>query len=313
MPYFHTPMGDTALFRKEDMNPIFASLDLAISMQKSVIVHSDGDIAYDSATGSLSWASTLRIIFTTAAGILVENIVAAGSIVVAAGQMAYVDLSTTNGTVLTAAVASLTIGAASTTIAASRLVLGFRNATSNKFYPAALRFPITEAAGDMLKSVYDTDEDGKVDAAENADIVPWSGVSDKPQNVKDLADLVVSLANAGKVILVNEAGTAFVLGTITGGVSAFTDLSDVPANYTGAGGKIVAVKADASGLEFVALGSSTTLAGLGDVAITSIQDGQSIKWNAASSKFINYTPSSGGGGSASFASVATIASMMGGY
>jgi hypothetical protein len=32
----------------------------------------------------------------------------------------------------------------------------------------------------MLKSIYDTDSDGKVDAAEAADSVPWSGVTGKP-------------------------------------------------------------------------------------------------------------------------------------
>jgi len=32
----------------------------------------------------------------------------------------------------------------------------------------------------MLKSIYDTDNDGKVDAAEVADSVPWTGVTGKP-------------------------------------------------------------------------------------------------------------------------------------
>jgi hypothetical protein len=35
-------------------------------------------------------------------------------------------------------------------------------------------------AGDMAKSTYDTDNDGKVDAAETADTVPWSGITGKP-------------------------------------------------------------------------------------------------------------------------------------
>lgn len=34
--------------------------------------------------------------------------------------------------------------------------------------------------GDMLKSAYDQDNDGKVDAAEAADTVPWTGVQGKP-------------------------------------------------------------------------------------------------------------------------------------
>jgi hypothetical protein len=35
-------------------------------------------------------------------------------------------------------------------------------------------------AGDMAKSTYDTDNDGKVDAAEIADAAPWSGITGKP-------------------------------------------------------------------------------------------------------------------------------------
>ena len=35
-------------------------------------------------------------------------------------------------------------------------------------------------AGDMLKSAYDSDSDGKVDAAELADAVAWTGVTGKP-------------------------------------------------------------------------------------------------------------------------------------
>lgn len=36
------------------------------------------------------------------------------------------------------------------------------------------------AAGDMLKSVYDTNDDGKVGIADAADSVPWSGITGKP-------------------------------------------------------------------------------------------------------------------------------------
>ena len=37
-----------------------------------------------------------------------------------------------------------------------------------------------QTVGDMLKSIYDTDNDGKVDMAELADKVPWSGITGKP-------------------------------------------------------------------------------------------------------------------------------------
>ncbi|MFD1442801.1 head fiber protein [Thermoactinomyces vulgaris] len=45
------------------------------------------------------------------------------------------------------------------------------------------RLPIAAAGGgDMEKAVYDTDDDGKVDAAEVADSVAWSGVTGKPSS-----------------------------------------------------------------------------------------------------------------------------------
>ena len=34
--------------------------------------------------------------------------------------------------------------------------------------------------GDMLKAVYDSNDDGKVDAADSADAAPWSGITGKP-------------------------------------------------------------------------------------------------------------------------------------
>jgi len=49
----------------------------------------------------------------------------------------------------------------------------------------------------------------------------------------------------------NNGGSAWTVVIGGGGSSAFTDLSDVPAAYTGEGGKFVAVKSDVSGLEFV--------------------------------------------------------------
>jgi len=45
---------------------------------------------------------------------------------------------------------------------------------------------------------------------------------------------------------------------IGGGVTEFIELTDVPASYTGQGSKVVAVKVDESGLEFVAGGGGTT-------------------------------------------------------
>jgi len=59
---------------------------------------------------------------------------------------------------------------------------------------------------------------------------------------------------------VTNDGSGKVTVTITGGgVTEFIELTDVPASYTGQGSKVVSVKADESGLEFVAGGGSQDL------------------------------------------------------
>ena len=79
---------------------------------------------------------------------------------------------------------------------------------------------------------------------------------------------VLSIAEAGtdyEAALGNPGTTGWVLSSTDagvrswiapgGGAAAFTDLTDVPAVYTGDGGKVVKVKADETGLEFVAGGA----------------------------------------------------------
>ncbi|RJE84396.1 hypothetical protein D3P07_23145 [Paenibacillus sp. 1011MAR3C5] len=41
--------------------------------------------------------------------------------------------------------------------------------------------------GDMLRSVYDSNDDGKVNAADAADTVPWAGVTGKPSTFPSAA------------------------------------------------------------------------------------------------------------------------------
>lgn len=59
-------------------------------------------------------------------------------------------------------------------------------------------------AGDMLKSVYDTNANGKVDNAEVADAVPWSGITGKPA-VGDMTKEIYDTTNDGKVDIANLA------------------------------------------------------------------------------------------------------------
>ena len=44
----------------------------------------------------------------------------------------------------------------------------------------ALRITVGDGSGDMVRAVYDTDNDGKVDVASVAEAVPWTGVTGKP-------------------------------------------------------------------------------------------------------------------------------------
>lgn len=54
------------------------------------------------------------------------------------------------------------------------------NLPKGKAVPVKLVEGSIGGGGDMLKEVYDTNDDGKVDAAEAADSVPWDGVTGKP-------------------------------------------------------------------------------------------------------------------------------------
>jgi len=140
---FHTAYADgTTIFAASSMEAPLSDLDRAISYTKNVIVHCDGVINYSSASGQLTWSSTLRILFVRADGQLIQNTVAAGGVTLSDNQMAYVDLSETNDAAVTVYTASLTTAAASTTKAYNRLVLGYRNTASDAFYPVGLRLPV---------------------------------------------------------------------------------------------------------------------------------------------------------------------------
>ncbi|WP_438435393.1 hypothetical protein [Gorillibacterium sp. sgz500922] len=73
---------------------------------------------------------------------------------------------------LETAIGTLAVGELGYCTDTSKLYIG--TASGNVLLVAA------QTAGDMLKSIYDTNNDGKVDFASAADSVPWSGVSGKP-------------------------------------------------------------------------------------------------------------------------------------
>jgi hypothetical protein len=137
---FYTPWVDeTTRFRADEMNAPLVELDLVCTYNRSAIVHCDGDITWNSSTGALAWSGAIRILFTDADGDAVQNTVATGSVTLTDGQMAYVDLNETNDTALTVSAATISTAAASTFLAYNRLVLAFRNTSSDECFPVALK------------------------------------------------------------------------------------------------------------------------------------------------------------------------------
>lgn len=133
------PTSGYTTFKVASMDPPLAGLDRGITYLKNPIIHCDGTIAYVSSTGTLSWSNTLRILFNRADGKAIQNTVAAGNVVLADNQFAYVDLNETDGSVLTVSAADITTNTASNFLAFNRLMLGYRNTASDMYFPAYLQ------------------------------------------------------------------------------------------------------------------------------------------------------------------------------
>jgi hypothetical protein len=145
---FYTKWIDsTTKYKLADMDPPLASLDQAISYLKNIIVHCDGDIIWMPYISTLGWNGTIRILFVRSDGQATQNTIAVGSLVVNDNEFAYVDLNETNGTALTMQKAAVSAGSASNFKAHNRIVLGYRNAVSDNFYPVALRQPWPNTPG----------------------------------------------------------------------------------------------------------------------------------------------------------------------
>lgn len=137
---YYTPYQNTVPktnYTVASMDAPFAALDKAITYgTKRPIVHADGDITWSG--GTLTWAGTIRILFNTAAGLVVQNTIAAGNIALADNEFAYVTLSETNDAVLTMSKAAITTAAASNFLTLGILVMGYRNTANDEFYPVFL-------------------------------------------------------------------------------------------------------------------------------------------------------------------------------
>lgn len=204
---FHTPYADdVTLFSGAGLEVVPDSLDTAIGYLKNIVVHCDGAINYNKATGELTWAGPLRILFVRADGKIIENNVATGGVALTDGQMAYCDLNETNDTTIAASVAAITTGSTSNTKAYNRVVLGYRNTASDDFFMVAMRLPMTAiGSGDMQKTIYDTTDRGYVDQAVLADTATdAAGTTFKIGTGTD-ADIILQAYNAD----VNKPGIKY--------------------------------------------------------------------------------------------------------
>lgn len=91
--------------------------------------------------------------------------------------------------------------------------------------------------GDMLKSVYDTNDDGKVNAADAADSVPWTGVTGKPTTFTPSAHThaIADVTNL-QTTLDGKAATSHthIIANVTGLQTALDGKSDTGHTHTAA-------------------------------------------------------------------------------
>jgi hypothetical protein len=136
---FFTPYSNTApktAFTVISLSVPLIDLDQAITYLKNIIVTSDGLVYF--VDGTLTWTGDLHIFFNATDGKATHNSVAAGSIALTDNDFAYIDLNEVDDSVITVSDVAITTGAASNFIAFNRLVLGYRNASDDRYYPVYL-------------------------------------------------------------------------------------------------------------------------------------------------------------------------------
>lgn len=105
--------------------------------------------------------------------------------------------------------------------------------------------------------------------------------------IREASDVSISDVTVGQGLVWN--GSAWVNGTVTGGASAFIDLTDVPNSYSGQAGKAVRVKATEDGLEFFSAsgtGTVTSIATAGLISGGTITTTGTITTSMATNKLV---------------------------
>lgn len=149
MNNFHSPYDNNTLFKPVYMNPPLEALDTAITYLKGIMVHCDGDLAYNPTSGLLSWSGIIRIWFTAANGTCLANYINPGSITINNGAFAYVDLIEVHEQTISMQSDYITGNALSKVLPNERLVMAAKNTSSGNLYLINLQSKFGVVAGQL--------------------------------------------------------------------------------------------------------------------------------------------------------------------
>ena len=114
----------------------------------------------------------------------------------------------------------------------------------------------------------------------------WIPLAFQLQSLGDV-DVITNAPTNGQTLVYNSSTFLWEPGTVSGGggggSSTFAGLSDTPASL-GSAGQYLAVNSGGTALEFVA---APSVGSLSDSNISSVQDGDILRWNSSLSKWIN--------------------------
>lgn len=88
----------------------------------------------------------------------------------------------------------------------------------------------------------------------SSDLADFSTAADArigAANITDLADVVITTPANGQQLTYDTVTSKWINSAPGSGVTAFTQLNDVPSSYSGTGGYFLKVNAGATGIEFV--------------------------------------------------------------
>lgn len=219
--YYTAWIDDTTRFRASDMNAPLVTMDRALTYFKGAFVGCDGILSWSA--GTLTWSDTIHIYFNRSDGDACHNTIAAGSVALSDSEFAYVDLSETNDAVVTVAKAAFSPDNASNFITYNRLLLGYRNAADDSFYPEELSgiFAMKIAEGEFVeKDTY------------NAYSVLYADTDNTPAALTVGASTVVGRKSTGGIAALSMADLRTELSNLDGREQEITCADSVTIDWS---------------------------------------------------------------------------------